>query len=292
MWPNKTAARVGVEGSATGRAGGVLRSTSVGAGLAQRARIVLLAAEGVPNSEIAERVGVSRPTVNLWRARYAERGLAGLADEERPGRPRTVDRVEDHRGDVDAAADESGGDALVVAAAGATGWGSTTSTIAEAWKEYGVKPWKAETFKFSTDPELEAKVTDVDRAVPGAAGERDRAVCGREVPDPGVEPDPEDAADAARSCRAAHPRLRPARHHHLVRRAGDRHREGHRAVQEPAPTPGVPGLPQARRPRLPRRRAAPGDGQLRHPQTRRGARPGWRRTRGSTSTSPRPPGRG
>jgi hypothetical protein len=34
-------------------------------------------------------------------------------------------------------------------------------TIAEAWKQFGVKPWKADTFKFSTDPELEAKVTDV-----------------------------------------------------------------------------------------------------------------------------------
>ena len=60
------------------------RSSSVGAGLAARARIVLLAAEGMPNVEIAERVGVSRPTVNVWRARYAERGLAGLADENGP----------------------------------------------------------------------------------------------------------------------------------------------------------------------------------------------------------------
>ena len=35
------------------------------------------------------------------------------------------------------------------------------STVAAIWKEYGVKPWKAETFKFSTDPELEAKVVDI-----------------------------------------------------------------------------------------------------------------------------------
>ena len=57
---------------------GWLRSRSVKAGLVKRARIVLLAADGVANFEIASRVGVSRPTVNLWRARYAERGLAGL----------------------------------------------------------------------------------------------------------------------------------------------------------------------------------------------------------------------
>ena len=71
---------------------GLTRSSSVGAGLAARARIVLLAAEGTPNTEIAQRVGVSRPTVNGWRARYAERGVAGLADEKRSGRPRTVDQ--------------------------------------------------------------------------------------------------------------------------------------------------------------------------------------------------------
>ena len=49
-----------------GRLEAVMRSSTVAAGLAQRARIVLLAADGVANTEIAERVGVSRPTVNAW----------------------------------------------------------------------------------------------------------------------------------------------------------------------------------------------------------------------------------
>src|SRR5215207_2787214 len=70
-----------------------IRSSSIRAGLAQRARIVLLAADGVSNTEIAERVGVSRPTVISWRDRYASSGLLGLADEQRSGRPRTVDRA-------------------------------------------------------------------------------------------------------------------------------------------------------------------------------------------------------
>ena len=69
----------------------LVRASSVRAGLAQRARIVLLASKGVRNAQIAERVGVSRPTVNLWRSCYTEAGLAGLTDLVRPGRPRRID---------------------------------------------------------------------------------------------------------------------------------------------------------------------------------------------------------
>jgi transposase len=136
------------------------RSSTVPAGMACRARIVLLAADATPNHRIAEKVGVSRPTVNKWRARYAERGLAGLADDPRPGPARTVDQRK-----------------IITAtltpppkSLGVTHWSSrllaqrlgvSHVTVAEAWKQFGVKPWKAETFKFSTDPELVAKVTDV-----------------------------------------------------------------------------------------------------------------------------------
>lgn len=51
----------------------------------QRARIVLLASQGVANALISELVGVPRPTVNLWRGRYLEHGLEGLVDIPRPG---------------------------------------------------------------------------------------------------------------------------------------------------------------------------------------------------------------
>ena len=61
------------------------RSSSIRAGLAKRARIVLLAADGVSNTEIADRVGVSRPTVIGWRDRYASWGVRGLEDERRVG---------------------------------------------------------------------------------------------------------------------------------------------------------------------------------------------------------------
>ncbi|MEQ4210499.1 IS630 family transposase, partial [Actinopolymorpha sp. B9G3] len=135
-------------------------SHSVPAGLARRARIVLLAADGVSNTEIAELVGVSRQTVISRRAAYAECGLEGLKDASRPGRPRKVDH------------------AAIIAETlkpppkklGVTHWSSRllgrrlridNTTVARAWRDYGLQPWRAETFKFSTDPELVAKVTDV-----------------------------------------------------------------------------------------------------------------------------------
>jgi transposase len=136
------------------------RASSVRAGLAQRARIVLLASQGVSNTRIAELVGVSRPTVIGWRDRYAERGLAGLDDEARSGRPRTVD----HRGIITATLTPP------PKKYGVTHWSSRLlarhlrigdATVARAWREFGVQPWRSESFRFSTDPELVAKVTDV-----------------------------------------------------------------------------------------------------------------------------------
>src|SRR3954470_12523526 len=136
------------------------RSSSGSAELAARARIVLLAADGTSNVQIAELVGVSRPTVDLWRNRYRERGIAGLVDVDRPGRPREVDP----RRIVEATLTPP------PKSLGVTHWSSrllaarlkvSHVTIAAAWKQYGVRPWRAETFKFSTDLELVAKVTDV-----------------------------------------------------------------------------------------------------------------------------------
>jgi transposase len=136
------------------------RSSSASAGLAQRARIVLLAADGVSNTEIASRTGVSRPTVISWRTRYDASGIGGLSDRSRSGRPRTLDH-----GEIISATLKPPPPKLAV-----THWSSrllarhlriSFSAVAKAWREYGVQPWRAETFKFSTDPELVAKVTDV-----------------------------------------------------------------------------------------------------------------------------------
>ena len=157
---NRTAPALVLREGDRGELERLTRAATVMASTAQRARIVLLAADGVGNQVIADTVGVSRPTVNLWRDRYAERGLQGLADEPRPGRPRQVDRVAILAATLDPPP----------ASLGVTHWSSRLlaprvgvdhATVAAVWKEYGVRPWKAESFKFSTDPELVAKVTDV-----------------------------------------------------------------------------------------------------------------------------------
>jgi len=70
-----------------------LRASSIRAGLAQRARIVLLAADGVMVKDIVERVGVSKPTVIGWKKRYAAEGVGGLEDRPKPGQRRVVDEV-------------------------------------------------------------------------------------------------------------------------------------------------------------------------------------------------------
>src|SRR3954468_7150872 len=64
-----------------------VRDKGAPAGEVERARIVLLAAEGVPGKQIAAIVGCAEPTVVTWRGRYAERGLAGLEDLPRLGKP-------------------------------------------------------------------------------------------------------------------------------------------------------------------------------------------------------------
>jgi hypothetical protein len=139
------------------------RSGTIRAALVERAKILLLAAEGLSNTEIAQRVGCSRPTVILWRHRYAEHGLDGLGDRPRPGRPQTVRR--DRRAEILAATLSPPPEHL-----GVTHWSSrlladqlgiSHHTVARVWAEHDLKPWQTQTFKFSTDPKLEAKVRDV-----------------------------------------------------------------------------------------------------------------------------------
>jgi transposase len=136
------------------------RSPSVSAGEALRARIVLAAAQGAGTTEIARRLGISRPTVISWRERYRAGGVDALRDAPRTGRPTVVDEAE-----ILARTLEPPPKRL-----GVTHWSTRLlgaelqigdATVARCWRRFGLKPWRRQTFKFSTDPELEAKVRDV-----------------------------------------------------------------------------------------------------------------------------------
>lgn len=136
------------------------RCSTVSAGQRERAQIVLAVAGGAGVSATARTLGVSRPTVIKWRDRFSAAGVDGLADLPRSGRPKTVD------------------DSAIIAATlepppqslGVTHWSSRLlaahlgvgdATVARAWRACRIQPWRQGTFKFSTDPELEAKVRDV-----------------------------------------------------------------------------------------------------------------------------------
>ena len=134
-----------------------------------RARIVLLAGEGLGNKEIAARLGIDPATVGKWRRRFLADRLDGLRDEPRSGAPRTVDdaRIE----------------AVVVRTLeslpeGGTHWSSrgmakasglSTSTVQRIWRAFGLQPHRAETFKLSTDPGLRRKGARHCRARAGPA---------------------------------------------------------------------------------------------------------------------------
>jgi len=143
-----------------------VRAGTIEARMAKRARIVLLAADGMSNRDIAEIVDMHYNQVGLWRKRYAEFGLAGLEDEVRPGRP----CIYDHD------------DVLLLVKMvtedppdGATRW--TMDALAEAMAAHGVpisasqcwrickaldlKPWQVESWMTSHDPDFWEKAADV-----------------------------------------------------------------------------------------------------------------------------------
>jgi len=136
------------------------RHTSAQA-LAQRSRVVLLAAEGLRNIEIAQRLGVHRTMVTRWRNRFARYRLDGLTDEPRPGQPRKI---------TDAQVEEVIVKTLESAPKDATHWstrsmakevGLNQSAVHRIWKAFGLQPHRQESWKLSKDPQFIAKVRDV-----------------------------------------------------------------------------------------------------------------------------------
>jgi transposase len=129
--------------------------------IAERARIVLAAASGLNNKEIAAKVGVCAATAGTWRNRFAERRMDGLYDEPRPGAPREI-------GDDEIA--RTIRKTLETRPKGRTHWSSRAmakeiahapSTVQRIWRAFGLQPHRAETFKLSSDPLFVEKVRDI-----------------------------------------------------------------------------------------------------------------------------------
>jgi putative transposase len=137
------------------------RSGSLPHALVVRAKLVLMAAEGMQSQVIAKKLGLSRVTVGKWRGRYAEAGIEGLYDEYRSGRPRSI---EDER--ISQLVTKT----LQSKPKGATQWscremaeaiGISKSTVHRVWSAFGLKPHRQESFKLSTDPFFVEKLRDV-----------------------------------------------------------------------------------------------------------------------------------
>jgi len=138
------------------------RARSQAQRVVQRAQIILLAADGVESQEIAQRLRVSRPTVQLWRERFLALRTEGLQkDAPRPGR---IPAIPDHK--VAAIVEAT----LRSQPPNATHWstrlmaktqGVSEATVRRIWKRHGLRPHHISTFKVSRDPQFVQKLIDV-----------------------------------------------------------------------------------------------------------------------------------
>lgn len=139
----------------------ITNSRSLPHGLVRRAQIILLAAEGVNNKTIAQRLKLSAPTIGLWRQRFMRQGLVGLYDELRPGAPRSVTDEK-----IAALITKT----LKTKPQDGTHWTCRTiakatrlskSTVQRVWQAFGIQPHRQKHFKLSTDPFFVEKVRDI-----------------------------------------------------------------------------------------------------------------------------------
>ena len=138
------------------------RGRQVAVRLALRARIVLLAAHGLENKQIAAQLGVSRQLVARWRTRFLESGIAGIAkDAPRPGRTPAVSKQKVqqiiHKTTREKPSNATHWSRRTMAAAA----GVSASTVGRIWRAHGLKPHRVKTFKLSNDPRFAEKLDDI-----------------------------------------------------------------------------------------------------------------------------------
>src|SRR5215216_3404544 len=120
--------------------------------LAFRCRIVLAAAEGRSSTEIATELGCNANTVGKWRGRFARRGLDGLHDEPRPGKPRSISDEDVERVIVKTLEEQPSQATHWSTRSMAAATGMSQSAISRIWRAFGLKPHQTEAFKLAGTP--------------------------------------------------------------------------------------------------------------------------------------------
>lgn len=140
---------------------GFARSRSLPHSLVERAKIVLAAAQGRSNLQIAEQTGLSRLSVGKWRSRYAREGLPGIYDQMRSGRPRSLrdDQIAEVITSTLSGGPEQGTHWSVRSMAEHSGL--SKSTVHRIWRAFAMQPHRQKHFKLSTDPFFVEKVRDI-----------------------------------------------------------------------------------------------------------------------------------
>jgi transposase len=140
----------------------ITRSRRTSVRLAERAAIVLLAADGLQDKQIAEKMGIPRQKAARWRQRYVKLGLAGIAkDAPRSGRKRSINSVQRAAVVRMTLGEKPQGQTHWSRSTMAKATGLSDSTIGRIWAENGLKPHLTETFKLSRDPKFVEKLADI-----------------------------------------------------------------------------------------------------------------------------------
>ena len=215
------------------------RARSLPARVVERARVVLMAADGLENKEIAGRMNMTPEKAARWRNRFLAGGVAALQkDAPRPGKPRTITERK-----VKRVVEMT----LHNKPANATHWSTRTmaraagiseATVRRVWHEHGLKPHLVKTFKVSNDPQFAEKLDDIIGLYVNPP-EHALVLSRREKPNPGARPHPAGVAAEEGPLRHHDPRLYPARHHHPVCRAQRARRHRSRDLHAKAPAPGM-----------------------------------------------------
>jgi hypothetical protein len=254
---------------------GFAASRSLPHALVSRARVILWSADGISNSEIAQRLSWSKPTVGKWRQRFIEDRVQGLYDELRPGRPHTVsdEHVAVLLRRTLKSQPPAGTHWSVRQAAEASHL--SKSTVHRVFRTFAVQPHRSRSFKLSTDPFFIEKVRDIvglylnppDHAMVLAVDEKSQIqALSRTQP---VLPMGLGYVEGV-----THDYVRHG--HHPVRRPRHRHRHRVHRVQSASPASGVPRLPEADRRRCPGASVRASDrGQLTPPTSMQRCARGW-----------------